>query len=317
MLLRLQGAIERRHFSRNTLRAYEGWIRRFALFHRRRDPEALGAAAVESFLNETTRSDRASASTRNQALDAILFFYREVFSHDLGPSLRAARAKPSARVPLVLTRPEVEGILRHLRDPCRLPVAVLYGSGLRLAECCRLRVRDVDFARDQITVRDGKGRKDRNTLLPARLRVPLRQQVDRVSRQLQSDIAMGGGYVSMPASLATAGWRTTRDLPWQWLFPGQTRQLDRGTAELRRSHIHENVVQRAFAIALQAAGIAKPATCHSLRHSFATHLYESGCDIRTIQELLGHKDVATTLIYTHSPNGPTGRRARSPLDAPV
>lgn len=316
VLERLRGAIQTRHMSPHTLKAYDSWVRRFLVFHERRDPEPFGVAEVQQFLNATARSGRASASTHNQALNAIVFFYREVFGRDLGQALRSARAKPSARVPLVLSRSEVEAILQHLRHPYRLLVAVLYGSGLRLAECCRLRVRDVDLSRDQITVRDGKGRKDRVTLLPARLRQPLRDQLDRVSRQLQADIAMGGGYVPMPAILSGAGWRTTRDLPWQWLFPGRSPQLDRASAELRRPHANESIVQREFAVALRAAGIPKPATCHTLRHSFATHLYEAGHDIRSIQELLGHKDVSTTLIYTHSPNAPGPRRVRSPLDGP-
>jgi integron integrase len=311
---RLRAAVRRLGFSPHTLRAYEAWSRRFLLFHKRRSLESLGASEVLSFLNATAHSDRASAATRNQALNALVFLYREVLGRDLAPALRASRAKPSQRVPLVLTRSEVESLLRRLRHPYRLLVAILYGSGLRLAECCCLRIRDVDFARDQITVRDGKGRKDRTTLLPSRLRQPLREHVDRVTRQHQADVALGGGFVPMPSTLASAGWRTTRDLPWQWLFSGHRSRLDRSSGELRRPHLHENLVQREFAIALRAAGIAKPATCHTLRHSFATHLYEAGCDIRTIQELLGHKDVATTLIYTHSPNGPHGRRAQSPLD---
>jgi site-specific recombinase XerD len=215
----LRAAIRRRGFSPHTLRAYEAWGRRFVLFHKRRHPEALGASDVLSFLNATAPSDRASAATRNQALNALMFLYREVLGRDLAPALRHSRAKASQRVPLVLTRGEVEGLLRRLRHPCRLLVAILYGSGLRLAEGCRLRIRDVDFSRDQITVRDGKGRKDRATLLPVRLRQPLREHVDRISRQHQADVAVGGGFVPMPSTLASAGWRTTRDLPWQWLSP--------------------------------------------------------------------------------------------------
>jgi integron integrase len=314
LLGRLRAALQARHFSPHTQRAYEAWTRRFVLFHKRRDPGSLGAPDVGRFLDETTRADRASASTRNQALNAIVFLFHEVLGRDLRAALRYARVKPSARVPLVLARDEVEAVLRQLRPPHRLLVAVLYGSGLRLAEGCRLRVRDIDLARDQIVVRDGKGRKDRTTLLPARLKAPLRQQVARVTEQHRSDLALGAGFVSMPANLAGVGWHTTRDPIWQWLFPGPSRQFHRASGELRRPHLHENQVQREFAIALRAAGVLKSATCHTLRHSFATHLYESGCDIRTIQELLGHKDVATTLIYTHSPNAPRGRRATSPLD---
>jgi integron integrase len=316
LLERLRAAIQLRHFSPHTQRAYEAWTRRFVLFHRWRDPGALDVADVERFLDAATPAARTSPSTRNQALNAMVFLYREVLGRDHRAALRRARAKPSARVPLVLARSEVEAILRHLRHPYRLLVAVLYGSGLRLAEGCRLRVRDIDLSRDQITVRDGKGCKDRTTVLPARLKPPLREHMTRIARQHQSDLAVGGGSVPMPSSLAGAGWHATRDLPWQWLFPGPSRHLDRDSGGLRRPHLHENQVQREFAIALRAAGIVKPATCHTLRHSFATHLYESGCDIRTIQELLGHKDVATTLIYTHSPNAPRGRRARSPLDGP-
>lgn len=314
LLERLRAAIRHRGFSPHTLRAYEAWASRFLLFQKGRHPEALGVGDILGFLDATARSDRASASTRNQALHALVFFYRNVLGRDLAPALRSSRVRPSQRVPLVLTRGEIEGVLRRLRPPHRLLVAILYGSGLRLSECCSLRIRDIDFAREQITVRDGKGRKDRVTLLPERLRHPLREHVDRVAHQHQADAALGGGLVSMPSTLSSAGWRTTRDLPWQWLFPSQGRHLDRSSSELRRPHVREDIVQREFAIALRAAGVSKPATCHTLRHSFATHLYEAGYDIRTIQELLGHKDVATTLIYTHSPNGPHGRRAQSPLD---
>jgi integron integrase len=314
LLEQLRGVILRRHFSPHTLRAYEAWVRRFVSFHHHRDPLQLGVGEVRAFLDQTACRGRVSASTRNQALNALLFLYREVLDRDLAGLGPALRAKAATRTPLVLARPEIEAVLRQLRGQSRLIVAVLYGSGLRLSECCRLRVRDLDFEREQITVHDGKGRKDRTTLLPSRLRQPLREHLDRVARQHQADIESGGGLVPMPATLVGAGWRTSRDWPWQWIFPGQRLRLDRATGELRRAHIHENLVQREFAIAVWAAGVAKPATCHTLRHSFATHLFESGHDIRSIQELLGHRDVATTLIYTHSPNAPRPRRVRSPLD---
>jgi integrase len=212
----------------------------------------------------------------------------------------------------VLARPEVEAVLRALRGPSRLVAALLYGSGLRLSEACRLRVRDIDFARDQITVLDGKGLKDRVTLLPARLKPALREHLDRCACLHQADLIRGAGSVPIPGA-SPAGPRTSTSWGWQWVFPAEAARLDRATGGLRRGHLNERVVQREFAIAVRASNITKPATCHSLRHAFATHLYEAGCDIRTLQELLGHNDVATTLGYTHAPGRPQGG-VRSPLD---
>jgi integron integrase len=316
LLERLRAVALRRGLSPHTLRAYEAWARRFLIFQRDRDPAELDAAEVRRFLDHATVRGRASAATRNQALNALRFLYREVVGRelavDLGPPLHA---KPSSRSPLVLARSEVEAVFKHLRGTCRLVVAILYGSGLRLSECCRLRVRDVDFARDQITVRDGKGLKDRVTLLPARLKQPLRAHLDRVACLHQADLLRGAGHVPIPSNPSVAGQRTSGDWPWQWVFPAAVARLDRATGSLRRSHLHERVVQREFAIAVRASGIPKPATCHTLRHSFATHLHESGYDLRTIQQLLGHTDIATTLIYTRSSRS-TLRPVRSPLDDP-
>ena len=313
---RLRVAIVRRRFSPHTLRAYEAWVRRFVLFHHQRDPRQLGVAEVRQFLDHATRSGRVSASTRNQALNALEFLYRDVLERELrlepGSPLRV---KPSSRTPIVLARPEVEAILKQLRGASWLAAALLYGSGLRLSECCRLRVRDIDFARDQIVVHDGKGNKDRVTLLPASLKRPLREQIDSVACLHQADLFRGAGLVPLPGESAS-GRPASNEWPWQWVLPAAGARLDRATGELRRGHLHERVVQREFAIAVRAAGITKAATCHSLRHSFATHLYEAGHDIRSIQELLGHNDVATTLIYTHSLRSP-GRGVRSPLDGPA
>jgi integron integrase len=311
---RLHAAILRRCFSPHTLRAYEAWVHRYVLFHHHRDPGQLGAAQVRQFLDHTVPAGRVSPSTRNQALNALRFLYREVLERDLGVGLGPRlSAKPALRTPLVLARPEIEAILRQLRGPCRLLVAILYGSGLRLSECCHLRVRDIDFAREQISVRDGKGMKDRVTLLPASLKQPLREHLDRVACLHQADLVRGAGFAPIHCGEAAAGRRMSSDWPWQWVFPAAEARLNRASGQLRRTYLHERIVQREFAIAVRAAGITKPATCHSLRHSFATHLYEAGHDIRSIQELLGHNDVATTLIYTHSPRTPS-RRVVSPLD---
>jgi integron integrase len=313
----LRAVIARRGFSPNTLRAYEAWARRFLLFHRNAHPGQLGASQVTSFLDHTARAGRASASTRNQALNALTLLYREVLGRELfGVAGAPLRAKPSRRIPVVLSRVEVDAILAQVRGPVRLVAALLYGAGLRLSEACRLRVRDLDFARGQILVHDGKGQKDRVTLLPSSLRLPLRAHLDQVTCQHQADIARGGGGVPLPGATGSAARRISADWPWQWVFPGSSARLERATGALTRSRIREQTVQRELAIAVRAAGIVKPATCHSLRHAFATHLYESGCDIRTIQELLGHSDVATTLLYAHSTRRP-GHAARSPLDEPA
>jgi integron integrase len=256
---------------------------------------------------------RASASTHQQALCALTFLYR----HTLGiepPWLKAMLRPPrSERLPVVLTREEARAILAALEGVPKLMAALLYGAGLRLLECARLRVKDIDFAVNQIVVRDGKGRKDRVTLLPERLKAPLRDHLLRVRELHATDLAGGAGSVALPGAFRQKNPGASRSWAWQWVFPATRHYIDRETGEPRRHHLHETVLQRAFSAAVRATDIPKPATCHSLRHSFATHLLEAGYDIRTIQQLLGHRDVATTMIYTHVLNrGPLG--VRSPLD---
>jgi len=274
-------------------------------FHGNRDPESLSEPDVRRFLDHATQRGRASPSTRNQALNGLRFFYREVLGWSIVSARRAGlSAKRPLRAPLVLARPEVEAILHQLQGAVRLAVALMYGSGLRLSECCRLRVGDVDFERQQIIVRGGKGLKDRTTLLRTRLHRPLRDQLDHVARLREAELrggrptrGPGPDTRTPPPDTETS---PARDWLSRWLLPAPTARLSPRSGGVRRGHIGERQVQREFQTALRLAGIAKPATCHTLRHSFATRLHEAGYDIRTIQELLGHADVATTLLYTHS-----------------
>jgi integron integrase len=257
--------------------------------------------------------DHVSASTQNQAFCALLFLYREVLGIELKGLEDTPRAKRPLRVPLVLSRDEVNAILSRIHGVPWLMASLLYGAGLRLMECCCLRVKDVDLVTREITVRDGKGAKDRRTVLPARLIAPLESHIERVRAQHEGDLAAGAGSVALPDALARKYPHAEWEWAWQWIFPATRSYRDPTTGRRRRHHLHESVVQRAFAIALGAAGIPKPASCHSLRHSFATHLLEVGYDLRTIQELLGHRDVSTTMIYTHVLNrGRSG--VLSPLD---
>jgi integron integrase len=293
--------------------AYVAWIRRFILFHGRRHPEALGAPEVTGYLSHLASSRQVSASTQNQAFSALVFFYREVLGRELAGLEQVPRARLPERLPVVLAREEVAAVLRTMRGTPRLMCALMYGSGLRLLECCRLRVKDVDFARQELVVHDGKGRKDRVTVLPARLVPPLRAHLDRVQRQHLADLDGEAGHVALPGALARKYPNAHREWPWQWVFPATRVHTDAATGERRRHHLHETLLQREFAAAVRAAKLTKPATCHTLRHSFATHLLETGYDIRTIQELLGHSDVSTTMVYTHVLNR-GGRGVRSPLD---
>jgi integron integrase len=293
--------------------AYVAWIRRFILFHGRRHPEALGAPEVTGYLSHLASSRQVSASTQNQAFSALVFFYREVLGRELAGLEQVPRARLPERLPVVLAREEVAAVLRTMRGTPRLMCALMYGSGLRLLECCRLRVKDVDFARQELVVHDGKGRKDRVTVLPARLVPPLRAHLDRVQRQHLADLDGEAGHVALPGALARKYPNAHREWTWQWVFPATRVHTDAATGERRRHHLHETLLQREFAAAVRAAKLTKPATCHTLRHSFATHLLETGYDIRTIQELLGHSDVSTTMVYTHVLNR-GGRGVRSPLD---
>jgi integron integrase len=265
------------------------------------------------FLNELVVGRRVSASTHHQALCALVFFYQEVLKASAPWLQSLIRPKRAQRLPVVLTRDEVRALLQAMNGVPRLMASLLYGSGLRLLECAQLRVKDVDFGARQLVVRDGKGRKDRITLLPESLRQSLREHLDAVARQHQEDIARGAGYVELPGALAMKYPHAEREWAWQWVFPATRYYRDPATGRLRRHHLHETVLQKAFKTAVGTTGLNKPATCHSLRHSFATHLLEAGYDIRTIQELLGHRDVATTMIYTHVLNrGPFA--VRSPLE---
>ena len=313
LLDQVHDAIRARHYSRRTERAYAGWIRRFVLFHGKRHPAEMGEPEVTVFLSHLATHRRVSASTQNQALSALLFLYRVVLRRELAWLDELVRAKRPARVPTVLSRSEVATLLAELDGVVRLVASLLYGAGLRLLEAMRLRVKDVDFERGEITVRDGKGRKDRVTLLPAAAREPLRRHLEQVRRQHEHDAAQGRGCVALPDALARKYPGAAGEWGWQWVFPATSHYRDRETGQLRRHHLHESVIQRAVKEAARRARLTKPATCHTLRHSFATHLLEAGYDIRTIQELLGHADVSTTMIYTHVLNR-GGRGVRSPLD---
>jgi len=313
LLDRVRQAIEARHYSRRTEKAYVHWIKRYIFFHGKRHPAEMGAAEVTAFLTSLAVHDKVAASTQNQALSALLFLYREVLGVGLPWLDDVVRAKRPQYLPVVLTRDEVRAVLQRLDGVPRLMAILLYGAGLRLLECCRLRVKDVDFATNQIAIRDGKGRKDRVTMLPAAVKTELAGHIQRVREQHHTDIRQGGGWVELPGALARKYPNAGRDWGWHWVFPATRIYVDRLTGQRRRHHLHESVLQRAVKDAVRGAGIAKPATCHTFRHSFATHLLEESHDIRTVQELLGHQDVSTTMIYTHVLNrGPAG--VRSPAD---
>lgn len=302
-----------RHFSPRTESAYLGWMRRYYEFHGRHDPSSLGAEHVTAFLNALVTRRRVAASTQNQALAALLFLYRDVLGIDLPWLDDLVHGKSPQRLPVVLTREEVRAVLARMDGVPRLMATLLYGFGLRLLECCRLRVKDVDFGRNQIAVRRGKGDKDRVTMLPASVKRELAAHVEHVRAQHARDLAAGAGWVELPGAMSKILPTAGREWPWQWGFPATRTYVHRESGERRRHHLPETVVQHAVRRAVLASGIVKRATCHTFRPSFATHLLEDGSDIRTVQELLGHKDVATTMIYTHVLNrGPAG--VRSPAD---
>jgi integron integrase len=313
LLDRVRDAIRTRHYSRETEKAYVHWIKRYIFFHDKRHPADMGAPEVTRFLTSLAIDAHVASSTQNQALNAILFLYRIVLERELPWLDDIVRAKRPQRLPVVLTREEVRAVLDRLDGSPKLMTLLLYGSGLRLLECAELRVKDVDFARNQIIVRSGKGAKDRVTMLPGAARPGLLRHLEAVRAQHQVDLGRGAGCVALPMALARKYPHANREWAWQWLFPATRLYVDRVTGQRRRHHLHESVVQRAVRRALRLAGIAKHASCHTFRHSFATHLLEDGHDIRTVQELLGHRDVSTTMIYTHVLNRGPGA-VRSPAD---
>ncbi len=313
LLNRVRDAIRVRHMSPKTEKAYVHWIRDFILFHDKRHPQEMAEEEVTAFLTHLATHRHVSASTQNQALSALLFLYRHVLDRELG-DLDAVRAKRPKRLPVVLTRSEVLRLLDHLDGVPRLVATLLYGAGLRLQEALSLRVKDLDFSFHEITVRSGKGDKDRVTMLPALLEEPLRRHLSEVRSLHRRDLARGLGQVWLPNALATKYPSANREWAWQYVFPSESLSRDRETGELRRYFTSPRTVQRAVKKAVRAARIAKPATCHTLRHSFATHLLLGGYDIRTVQELLGHRSVRTTMIYTHVLNR-GGHGVQSPIDS--
>jgi integron integrase len=309
----VRAAIRARHLSPRTEKAYVQWIVRYVRHHRLRHPGTMGSVEIRDFLTTLATRDRVAPSTQNQALAALLLLYREVLQRDLESLEPLVRPIARRRLPVVLTRDEIRSVLDRMGGVTRIMATLLYGCGLRLIECCQLRVMDLDFVRNQLTVRRGKGGKDRATMLPAVVKDDLRRQIEWVRSQHSRDIAEGAGWVELPTSLSRKLPNAGRDWAWQWVFPATRTYIDRESGCRRRHHLHETVVQDAVRRAVLAAGIGKRATCHTFRHSFATHLLEDGCDIRTVQELLGHNDLATTMVYTHVLNrGPSG--VRSPID---
>jgi len=302
-----------RHYSHRTEKSYLYWIRQFILYHGKRHPAEMGASEVTAFLSHLAVERRVAASTQNQALAALLFLYKGVLGLALPWLADVVRAKRPAHVPVVLTRAEVRAVLSHLRDSQWLMVGLLYGSGLRLTECLRLRVMDIDSVYGQVTVRGGKGGRDRRTVPPASLNEPLARHLERVRALHGHDLAEGRGRASLPFALSKKYPRADREWRWQYVFPSRGLSVELQTGIVRRHHASESSLQQAVKRAARMAGVEKPVSCHTFRHSFATHLLEDGYDLRTIQELLGHKDVSTTMIYTHVLNK-GGKGVRSPLD---
>jgi integron integrase len=316
LLDRVRWHLRIKHYSLRTEELYVQWIRRFIFFHQKRHPDEMGEEEIAAFLSHLAIDGRVAASTQNQAFSALLFLYQQVLDRKLEYLAGVERVKRPPKLPVVLTRKEAHAVIAHLSVDYRLMAELLYGSGLRLLECLRLRVKDVDFGYEQITVRDGKGLRERRTLLPARLKRPLHDHLQRVRAIHQRDLGLGGGAVYLPFALKRKYPNAARDWRWQWVFPAARLSIDPRSGETRRHHVHEKNLQNAVKQAIYATGVPKAASCHTFRHSFATHLLEAGYDIRTVQELLGHKDVSTTMIYTHVLNKP-GLGVRSPLDTPA
>jgi integron integrase len=314
LLEQVRDRIRTRHLSFRTEKTYLYWIRRFLWFHELKHPRELGGPEVEAFLTSLAVNNRVSASTQNQALAAILFLYRDALEFDLPWLANVVRAKRPVHIPVVLSRSEVNSILARLQGTFWLVASMLYGSGARINECLQLRVKDVDLARREIIIRDAKGQKDRVTVLPDSLVPHVRDHLTRVRTLFEEDRAANKPGVELPFALRRKYPNAATAWPWQWLFPARAFCRDPYSGEYARFHLLPQNVQRAVKEAIRAAGIQKPASCHTLRHCFATHLLEDGYDIRTVQELLGHADVKTTMIYTHVLNR-GGRGVRSPLDA--
>jgi len=313
LLDQVRHEIRVRHYSQRTARAYTGWIRRFIFFNGRRHPKQLGELEVRRFLTHLAVEQDVSPSTQTQALSALLFLYRHVLRSDLSWVDDVVRAKPSRTIPVVLSRAEVRKLLENMYGRPWLVASLLYGTGCRLQEVLQLRVKDLDFQRHQINVRGGKGAKDRQVVLPESLQEPLLQQLESARARHNTDLANAAGWVELPHAVHRKYLNAGREWAWQWVLPAERTYLHRPTDRRRRHHLHESSIQRAIKLAASAAGIHKKVSCHTLRHSFATHLLEEGKDIRTIQQLLGHRNVNTTMIYTHVVNrGPLA--AGSPLD---
>jgi integron integrase len=314
LLDQVRESIRLKHFSLSTEKSYVYYIRDFILFHDKRHPKDMGGSEIRAYLSHLATSRHVAASTQTVALSALLFLYRQVLGIDLPYIDGIERAKRPQRLPVVFTRSEVKQILANIDGVHHLIISLLYGTGMRLMECLRLRVKDIDFEYGQITVRDGKGQKDRHTMLPKSLIEPLQLQMEKAQRLHKQDLAMGYGTVDLPYALAQKYPNAHQEWKWQFVFPSWKRSVDPRSKVVRRHHWYEQSVQRAVKKALLQAGIHKQGGCHTLRHSFATHLLEDGYDIRTVQKLLGHKDMKTTMIYTHVLNR-GGKGVRSPLDA--
>ncbi|MFA5876438.1 MAG: integron integrase [Candidatus Margulisiibacteriota bacterium] len=309
----LREALRSRHYSRKTEQTYCYWVKRFIRFHGKRHPDEMAEEEVNAFLSHLAVNEKVSASTQNQALCALLFLYRYVIGRRIGELGEVVRARKPKRLPVVMTRDEVAAVLSRLNGESWLKASFMYGAGLRLMECLRLRVQDVDFRANQILVRDGKGNKDRVVMLPRAVKKPMLEHLRSVRDVHKRDLADGFGRVVMPYALDRKYPHAAADWRWQFVFPQKHRWRNASTGQQGRHHVDESLVQRVVAEAVRSAGLTKRASCHTFRHSFATHLLENGYDIRTIQELLGHKDVKTTMIYTHVLNQ-GGKGVQSPID---
>ncbi len=313
LLDQLRAALRSRHYSHRTEQTYILWVKRFIHFHKVRHPAEMAEPEINAFLTHLAVKKKVSASTQNQALSALLFLYRHVIGHEVGDLGEVIRARKPTRLPEVMTRDEVKAVLSQITGDKCLMASLMYGAGLRLMECLRLRVQDINFSRNEILVRDGKGAKDRITMLPESLKAQLQDHLKKVNTIHEKDLNEGWGRVLMPDALDRKYPNAPKEWRWQWVFPQENRWMNLKTKEQGRHHVDESLIQKAVRDAVVRVGLTKRVTCHTFRHSFATHLLEGGYDIRTVQELLGHSDLKTTMIYTHVLNrGPAG--VRSPID---